>query len=104
MLELLVHPGCVSISVWGLAALGHSPCLVVVPLLLGEVISWGTCPADSCLVSGGVGGAPGTHLDLLRIGYYTGKTEFKVLTLPALELISLWDGLCTGHLLGSVVG
>lgn len=56
------------------------------------------------VVSGGVGGAPGTYSDLLRIGYYIGRMGFKVLTLPALELIFLWDGLCSGQLLGPVVG
>lgn len=74
------------------------------PLLLGKVISWGTYPAGCSLVSGGVGGAPGTYSDLLRIGYYIGRMGFKVLTLPALELIFLWDGLCSGQLLGPVVG
>lgn len=74
------------------------------PLLRGEVITWGTCPAGCCLFSGGVGGAPGTCLALLRIGCCTRRMGFKVLSIPGLELISLWDGLCSGHLLGPVVG
>lgn len=70
------------------------------PLLLGEVITWGTCSAGCCLVSGGVGGTSGTSLALMEIGCCTGRVDFKVLSIPGLELISLWYGLCSGHLLG----
>lgn len=99
-LEWLSCPGCGSISVWRWAALGHSCSLVMAPLLLGEVITWGTCSAGCCLVSGGVGGTSGTSLALMEIGCCTGRVDFKVLSIPGLELISLWYGLCSGHLLG----